>query len=123
MTTRLTGGSERGRLIRASRSSGLRPTSERVRAAVFSMIGRGAVESMDALDLYAGSGAMGIEALSRGAGRVDFIERDTGRCRDIRANLEALGLGDRGQGTCKAGRTRAGGAEADLWLGADRPTL
>ncbi len=97
MTTRLTGGSERGRLLRASRSAGLRPTSERVRAAVFSMIGPGAVDSVDVLDLYAGTGALGIEALSRGAGSVDFVESDVGRCRDIRANLEALGLTSRGR--------------------------
>ncbi len=97
MTTRLTGGSERGRLIKASRSGGLRPTTERVRAAVFSMIGLGAVESADVLDLYAGTGAMGIEALSRGAERVDFFERDAGRCREIRANLKALGLDGRGK--------------------------
>ena len=97
MTTRLTGGSERGRILRASRSSGLRPTSERVRAAVFSMIGPGAVESVGVLDLYAGTGALGIEALSRGAGSVDFVESDAGRCRDIRANLEALGLANRGR--------------------------
>lgn len=97
MTTRLTGGSERGRILRASRSSGLRPTSERVRAAVFSMIGPGAVEAAGVLDLYAGTGALGIEALSRGACSVDFVESDAGRCRDIRANLEALGLANRGR--------------------------
>lgn len=97
MTTRLTGGSHRGRLLRASRSAGLRPTSERVRAAVFSMIGPGAVEATGVLDLYAGTGALGIEALSRGAGSVDFVESDAGRCRDIRGNLEALGLANRGK--------------------------
>ena len=97
MTTRITGGSERGRLLRATRSSGLRPTSERVRAAVFSMIGPEAAESAFVLDLYAGTGALGIEALSRGAASVDFVESDAGRCRDIRANLEALGLADRGK--------------------------
>lgn len=97
MTTRITGGSERGRLLRASRSPNLRPTSERVRGAVFSMIGPGAVESARVLDLYAGTGALGIEALSRGAGSVDFVESDAGRCREIRANLEALGLANRGK--------------------------
>ncbi len=97
MTTRITGGSKRGRLLRASRSADLRPTSERVRAAVFSMIGLGAVESADVLDLYAGTGALGIEALSRGAGSAEFVESDAGRCRDIRANLEVLGLENRGK--------------------------
>ena len=97
MTTRLTGGSQRGRLLKASRSAGLRPTSERVRAAVFSMIGPWAVEATGVLDLYAGTGALGIEALSRGAGSADFVESDAGRCRDIRANLESLGLADTGK--------------------------
>ena len=97
MTTRITGGSERGRLLRASRSPELRPTPERVRAAVFSMIGPEAVESARVLDLYAGTGALGIEALSRGAGSVDFVESDAGRCREIRANLETLGLANRGK--------------------------
>ena len=55
------------------------------------------MESVDVLDLYAGTGALGIEALSRGAGSVDFVESDAGRCRDIRANLEALGLAKRGK--------------------------
>ena len=97
MTTRLTGGSHRGRLLRASRSAGLRPTSERVRSAIFSMIGPGSVEATGVLDLYAGTGALGIEALSRGAESVDFVEIDAGRCRDMRANLEDLGLSDRGK--------------------------
>jgi 16S rRNA (guanine(966)-N(2))-methyltransferase RsmD len=68
-----------------------------VRAAVFSMIGPGAVESAYVLDLYAGTGALGIEALSRGAGSVDFVESDASRCRDLRANLETLGLAKRGR--------------------------
>lgn len=61
------------------------------------MIGPGAVEATGVLDLYAGTGALGIEALSRGADTVDFVESDAGRCRDIRANLETLGLADRGK--------------------------
>jgi 16S rRNA (guanine(966)-N(2))-methyltransferase RsmD len=68
-----------------------------VRAAVFSMIGPEAVESAGVLDLYAGTGALGIEALSRGAGSVDFVESDASRCRDLRANLATLGLAKRGR--------------------------
>lgn len=70
----------------------MRPTSERVRAAVFSIIGTGAVEGKRVLDLYAGTGAIGIDALSRGAAWVDFVERDARRCRAIRGSLRQLGL-------------------------------
>ena len=55
MTTRITGGSQRGRRLRSARGPGLRPTSERVRAAIFSMIGGAAVEGARVLDLYAGT--------------------------------------------------------------------
>jgi 16S rRNA (guanine966-N2)-methyltransferase len=67
-----------------------RPTSDRVREALFSMLGD--LEGNVAVDLFAGTGALGIEALSRGAQRVVFIERDTAAIRVLRANLEQLGL-------------------------------
>ena len=97
MTTRITGGSQRGRRLHSAKGAGLRPTSERVRAAIFSMIGRSAVESVRVLDLYAGTGALGIEALSRGASWADFAEVHAGRCRDIRDSLREMGLGERGR--------------------------
>jgi 16S rRNA (guanine966-N2)-methyltransferase len=67
-----------------------RPTSDRVREAVFSIVG--SVENARALDLFAGSGAMGLEALSRGAASCVFVERDRGAARAIQANLEKLRL-------------------------------
>ena len=95
MDTRITGGSARGRKLRPSKSSGLRPTSERVRAAIFSMLGPDAVEGARALDLYAGTGALGLEALSRDAAWVDFVESDAVRAQQIRESLRELGLSER----------------------------
>jgi 16S rRNA (guanine(966)-N(2))-methyltransferase RsmD len=90
MYTQITGGRDRGRRIRSA--SSLRPTSERVRAAIFSMLGAGVVQGARVLDLYAGTGAMGIEALSRGAIWAEFVEVDAGRCKDIRETLLEMGL-------------------------------
>ena len=95
MTTRISGGQYRGRSIKAPTFGGLRPTSERVRAAVFSIIGPNAVEGKRVLDLYAGTGALGIDALSRGAAWVDFVERDGRMCRAIRGLLRQLSMNDR----------------------------
>lgn len=92
MSMRITGGSERGRRLRRARGKGLRPTSERVRLAIFSMIGKEAVEGARVLDLYAGTGALGIEALSRGASWADFVEAHAGRCQNIRETLHDMGL-------------------------------
>jgi len=95
VTTRISGGQHKGRSIKAPTFAGLRPTSERVRAAVFSIIGPDAVEGRRVLDLYAGTGAMGIDALSRGAAWVDFVERDGRMCRAIRGLLRQLSLDER----------------------------
>ncbi|HEX2015786.1 MAG TPA: 16S rRNA (guanine(966)-N(2))-methyltransferase RsmD [Solirubrobacteraceae bacterium] len=80
-----------GRRLKAPRGQRTRPTSERVREALFSLLGP--VEGLVALDLFAGSGALAIEALSRGAGRAVLVERDPGALAVLRANLEALELG------------------------------
>jgi 16S rRNA (guanine966-N2)-methyltransferase len=80
-----------GRRLRAPRGRETRPTSDRVREALFSMLG--SVEGERVLDLYAGSGALAIEALSRGAAGATLVERDPRAVGVIRANLEALGLG------------------------------
>ena len=93
MSTRISGGNERGRRLRAPKS-GLRPTTEKVRAAIFSMLGE-SVENARILDLYAGTGAMGLEALSRGAAGADFVEGDAKACSTINANIRSLGYGDR----------------------------
>jgi 16S rRNA (guanine966-N2)-methyltransferase len=73
----------------------VRPTSDRVREAVFDMLfSQGGVDGLRVADLFAGSGAMGIEALSRGASSVTFVDLDT-RCREvIRENLAAVGMGE-----------------------------
>lgn len=80
-----------------TRGTGLRPTTEKVRAAIFSIIGREAVEGARVLDLYAGTGALGIEALSRGAAQADFVEARADHCSDIRENLRQLGLAEQGR--------------------------
>lgn len=67
-----------------------RPTSERVREATFAMLAD--VEGASVLDLFAGSGALGLEALSRGAARVVFVERDAAAVRALRDNLEDLAI-------------------------------
>jgi len=72
--------------------AGVRPTSERVREAVFDILGA-AVRDAAVLDLYAGTGAYGVEALSRGAARAEFVEGDRIVAAGIAAGLETLGLG------------------------------
>ena len=97
MTLRITGGEHRGRRFRLPRGSDLRPTSDRVRSAIFSILGADAVQGARTLDLYAGSGALGLEALSRGAGSVDFVEANARRCGHIREALAILGLSESGR--------------------------
>jgi 16S rRNA (guanine966-N2)-methyltransferase len=87
---RIIAGSRKGARIAAPKGAGTRPTGDRVREAAFNLIGP--VDDASVLDLYAGSGAMGLEALSRGARRCIFVESDGAACRVIKANLEKLGL-------------------------------
>ena len=86
----------RGRRVQSTRGAGLRPTSERVRAAIFSILGPGAVNGLRVLDLYAGAGTFGIEALSRGASWCDFVELNPRRSQDIRESLRELGVASQG---------------------------
>jgi 16S rRNA (guanine966-N2)-methyltransferase len=89
-------GSLRGRPITAPEGDATRPTTDRAREAVFNALNSlGAIEDANALDLYAGSGALGIEALSRGAARCTFVERDRRALAAIRTNIERLGISDR----------------------------
>lgn len=85
---RIVAGSRKGHGIAAPKGVVTRPTGDRVREAAFSLIGP--VEDATVLDLFAGSGAMGLEALSRGALRCVFVERDREACRVIQENLEKL---------------------------------
>src|SRR5262245_44773894 len=87
---RLTGGQSRGRRLKRPRAAGLRPTSSRVREALFDILGS-RIEGACFLDLYAGTGAVGIEALSRGARRAVFVESYRSAARLIRENLALLG--------------------------------
>jgi 16S rRNA (guanine966-N2)-methyltransferase len=89
--TRVVGGALGGRRLEVPRGRVVRPTSDRVREALFSTLG-GRVVGATVLDLYAGTGALGIEALSRGAEHATFVERDRAVARVLRGNLEALGL-------------------------------
>jgi 16S rRNA (guanine966-N2)-methyltransferase len=86
---RVTGGSLSGRRFRVPQDA-VRPTSDRVREALFGRLGD--LEGVRALDLYAGSGALGIEAISRGAARVTFVEQAASTLAVLRANLAALGV-------------------------------
>jgi 16S rRNA (guanine966-N2)-methyltransferase len=86
---RVVAGDLKGRRLRAPRR-GTRPTADRVREALFSMLGD--VTGARVLDLFAGSGALGIEAMSRGAESAVFVESDPRGAAVIRRNLEALGL-------------------------------
>jgi 16S rRNA (guanine966-N2)-methyltransferase len=87
---RIVAGSRKGHRISGPKGARTRPTGDRVREATFSLIGP--VEGAAVLDLFAGSGAMGLEALSRGAASCVFVERDRDAVRVIQANLEKLRL-------------------------------
>ncbi len=90
---RLTGGSDRGRRLKAPRGLRTRPTAAKIREAIFNILGpppEGAV-----LDLFAGTGALGLEALSRGAHKVVFVERDRHALAVLRQNLREMGAESR----------------------------
>jgi 16S rRNA (guanine966-N2)-methyltransferase len=97
---RIVGGQMRGRKLVAPKGEGTRPTSDRVREALMSSLterlGTG-LGGAAVLDIFAGSGALALEALSRGASRAVLIEKDRGAQQAITANVEALGVRDRVQ--------------------------
>ena len=95
---RIIAGSRKGATIYAPKHTDTRPTGDRVREAAFNLIGP--VDDASVLDLYAGSGAMGLEALSRGAASAVFIEADREACRTIQRNLVKLKL-EGAQVVCK----------------------
>jgi 16S rRNA (guanine966-N2)-methyltransferase len=86
---RIVAGRHKGRRLRAPAGADTRPTADRVREALFSILGP--VDGVAVLDLYAGSGALGIEALSRGAASATFVESARPALATIRANLAAAG--------------------------------
>ncbi|HZO49123.1 MAG TPA: 16S rRNA (guanine(966)-N(2))-methyltransferase RsmD [Gaiellaceae bacterium] len=87
---RIIAGSRKGHRIAAPRGAGTRPTGDRAREALFAMLGP--LDDALVLDLFAGSGALGLEALSRGARRCVFAESDRAAARVIQANVEKLRL-------------------------------
>lgn len=93
---RVVAGTARGRTLVAPPGSRTRPTTDRVREAIFNALGsRGGVEGARVADLFAGSGALGVEALSRGAAHATFVDRDRQARRAIARNLAACGFEDR----------------------------
>jgi 16S rRNA (guanine966-N2)-methyltransferase len=95
---RVVGGTARGRTLVAPASRQTRPTADRVREAVFNALwSRGALDGARVLDLFAGSGALGIEALSRGAARATFVDSDRAARAAIARNLETCGFADQAE--------------------------
>ncbi len=91
---RVISGSRRGRQLRAPRGMRTRPMADKIREASFSMLWSLGIEPVRVLDLYSGSGSVGIEALSRGAEHVDFVEQARDAVQVIRQNLESTDLAD-----------------------------
>jgi 16S rRNA (guanine966-N2)-methyltransferase len=87
---RVVAGALGGRRLEAPKKAGVRPTADRVREAIFSILGP--VEGARVLDLYAGSGALGLEALSRGAAEATFVDDDPRAVATVRRNLRMLGV-------------------------------
>lgn len=88
---RVIGGTKRGRRLRTVGGLAVRPTSDRLRETLFNILAH-SIQGSRFLDICAGSGAIGIEALSRGASEVTFIERERHACTIIQANLTTLGI-------------------------------
>jgi 16S rRNA (guanine966-N2)-methyltransferase len=92
---RVIGGRSRGRRLKAKLPTTIRPTSDRVRESIFDILGSlGGVEDLHVVDLFCGSGALGVEALSRGAASATFVDRDPDALAAVRENLHAVGLHD-----------------------------
>ena len=112
--TRIVAGTVGGRRIEVPRS-GTRPTSERVREALFARLDHyGVLDGARVLDLCAGSGALGLEAASRGAGEVTLVDSSHGASQTCRRNIRALGLGGVSAVTAKAAAFLAGAAGAPI---------
>ncbi len=122
MPLRVIAGSARGVQLQTPRGSATRPTSARLRESLFGMLEAADADLSSVLDLYAGSGALGIEALSRGAERCLFVESNRRVCRLLRDNLARAGVGDRGEVvTGRVGRWRPPEGELFTLVLADPP--
>jgi 16S rRNA (guanine(966)-N(2))-methyltransferase RsmD len=92
---RVIGGRSRGRRLAAKLPKSVRPTSDRVRESIFDILGsQGGVEGLRVIDLFSGSGALGVEALSRGAASATFVDLDPDALDAVRENLTVVGLAD-----------------------------
>lgn len=120
---RVIAGSLRGRTLKSTQTAMLRPTTDRVRESIFNILAaRFEFEGAAALDLFAGTGALGIEALSRGAATCEFIESDRRASAVIADNLRTLGLESRGRvGTRDAMKFIAGPGDRYDLIFADPP--
>lgn len=97
-SVRIIAGEHRSRKLEFPSVDGLRPTADRIRETLFNWL-QDSIRSEHCLDLFAGSGALGFESLSRGASRVDFIEKNAAAANSLRENIELLSL-DRGRVYC-----------------------
>jgi 16S rRNA (guanine966-N2)-methyltransferase len=93
---RVTGGTGKGRRLKAPVGSRVRPTSDKVKQALFNILGE-RVNDAAFLDLFAGAGGIGIEALSRGAGRAVFVDASRASIELVRQNIEQTGFGEQSQ--------------------------
>lgn len=115
---RIVGGELRGRLLEAPRDERTRPMLEKTRGAVFNMLGAD-VEGARVLDAFAGTGSLGLEALSRGAAHATFVERDRVSLGCLERNVKNLGVADRSairREPIEAVAAGAGAAAFDLVL-------
>lgn len=108
---RIIAGAWRGRALAAPQGDTTRPTSDRAREALFSMLASriGSFEGLAVADIFAGTGALGLEALSRGAAHCTFVERDRAALAALKANIAALGAGTRAAVRAGAAEGFAGG--------------
>jgi len=97
---RITGGVARGQQLKVPKTGPVRPTTDRVREAIFSILAPLTAKRFRGLDLYAGSGALGIEALSRDAEWVDFVEQEPRYCAIIKQNLQKVGFSQKAHVYC-----------------------
>lgn len=111
-TVRIIAGDWRGRKLSVPDLPGLRPTPDRVRETLFNWLAP-QIAGARCLDLFAGSGALGLEALSRGAGFCQFVDADPGVCARIQAHLQLLGATARAR--CQQGRAEVADLGAEPW--------
>lgn len=97
---RVTGGEAKGRTLRATRAREMRPTTDMARRTIFDILGHDGVRDARVLDLFAGAGTLGIEALSRGARSALFVDDDRTACSVIKENLNAIGYADDARVRC-----------------------